>query len=33
MISYSEDQARAFVTDAGTLQRGQQLAQPTKWGN
>lgn len=30
---YSEDQARAFVTDAGTLQRGQQLAQPTKWGN
>lgn len=33
MISYSEDQARAFVTDAGTLQRGQQLTQPTKWGN
>ncbi|MBD2768957.1 hypothetical protein IC235_13780 [Hymenobacter sp. BT664] len=33
MISYSEDQARAFVTDAGTLQRGQQLAQPAKWGN
>ncbi|HEX8658378.1 MAG TPA: DUF5691 domain-containing protein [Hymenobacter sp.] len=33
MISYSEEQARAFVTDAGTLQRGQQLAQPTKWGN
>ncbi|SET37237.1 DUF5691 domain-containing protein [Hymenobacter actinosclerus] len=33
MISYSEDQARAFVTDAGTLQRGQQLAQATKWGN
>lgn len=33
MISYSEDQARAFVTDTGTLQRGQQLAQPTKWGN
>ena len=31
MISYSEDQARAFVTDAGTLQRGQQLAQPAKW--
>jgi hypothetical protein len=33
MIAYSEDQARAFVTDAGTLQRGQQLAQPTKWGH
>ncbi|NML65442.1 hypothetical protein HHL22_09520 [Hymenobacter sp. RP-2-7] len=33
MIAYSEDQARAFVTDAGTLQRGQQLAQPTKWSN
>jgi hypothetical protein len=33
MISYSEDQARAFVTDAGTLQRGQQLAQPAKWNN
>ena len=33
MISYSEDQARAFVTDAGTLQRGHQLAQPTKWQN
>jgi hypothetical protein len=33
MISYSEDQARAFVTDAGTLQRGQQLAHPPKWHN
>jgi hypothetical protein len=33
MISYSEDQARTFVTDAGTLQRGQQLAQPAKWNN
>jgi hypothetical protein len=33
MISYSEEQARAFVTDAGTLQRGQQLAQPAKWNN
>jgi hypothetical protein len=33
MISYSEDQARAFVTDAGTLQRGQQLAQSAKWNN
>ncbi|HEX8505207.1 MAG TPA: VWA domain-containing protein, partial [Hymenobacter sp.] len=29
----SEDQAKAFVTDAGTLQRGQQLAQPAKWAN
>jgi hypothetical protein len=33
MISYSEDQARAFVTDTGTLQRGEQLARPTKWHN
>ena len=33
MILYSEEQVQAFVTDAGTLQRGQQLAQPTKWGN
>ncbi|GAB3240996.1 hypothetical protein GCM10027346_35880 [Hymenobacter seoulensis] len=33
MISYSEDQAQAFVADAGTLQRGKQLAQPTKWAN
>ena len=33
MITYSEDQARACVPDAGTLQRGQQLAQPTKWAN
>lgn len=33
MISYSEEQARSFVTDAGTLQRGQQLAQPAKWNN
>jgi uncharacterized Zn finger protein len=33
MISYSEDQARAFVTDAGTWQRGQPLAQPAKWAN
>lgn len=31
MIAYSEDQARAFVTDAGTWQRGQHLAQPAKW--
>ncbi|MBT9395504.1 hypothetical protein KLP40_20230 [Hymenobacter sp. NST-14] len=33
MILYSEDQAQAFVTDAGTLQRGRQLAQPAKWGH
>ncbi|TPG63787.1 DUF5691 domain-containing protein [Hymenobacter nivis] len=33
MISYSEDQARAFVTNAGTWQRGQPLAQPAKWAN
>ena len=33
MIAYSEDQARAFVTDAGTWQRGQPLAQPANWAN
>jgi hypothetical protein len=33
MISYSEDQARAFVTNAGTWQRAQQLGQPAKWNN
>jgi hypothetical protein len=32
MISFTEAQARALVTDAGTLQRGQQLANAGKWG-
>ena len=31
MITYSEAQVRAFVTDPGTWQRGQQLAQLGKW--
>ncbi len=33
MISFSEDQATALVTDPGTLKRGQELATPAKWGN
>ncbi len=33
MISFSEDQATALVTDPGTLKRGQELANPIKWGN
>ncbi len=33
MISFSEDQATALVTDPGTLKRGQELANPAKWGN
>ncbi|TDN39463.1 hypothetical protein E4631_14520 [Hymenobacter sp. UV11] len=31
MISYTEDQATALVPDAGTLQRGRELAAPAKW--
>jgi hypothetical protein len=33
MITFSEDQATALVTDPGTLKRGQELAGPAKWGN
>ncbi|GAB3637990.1 hypothetical protein GCM10027422_35800 [Hymenobacter arcticus] len=33
MLSFSEDQAAALVTDPGTLQRGRELAGPAKWGN
>jgi hypothetical protein len=33
MISFSEDQATALVTDPGTLKRGQELVNPAKWGN
>ncbi|HET9504958.1 MAG TPA: DUF5691 domain-containing protein, partial [Hymenobacter sp.] len=33
MITFTEDQATALVTDAGTLKRGRELAGPAKWGN
>ncbi|MDJ0367254.1 DUF5691 domain-containing protein [Hymenobacter sp. H14-R3] len=32
MLSFSEDQATALVTDPGTLTRGRALAGPAKWG-
>lgn len=32
-MTWTEEQVRALVTDAGTLKRGQELAAPTKWGN
>ena len=33
MISFTEDQATALVTDAGTLKRGRELAAPAKWSS
>ncbi len=33
MISFTESQVQALVTDVGTLKRGQQLAAPTNWSN
>lgn len=33
MISFTEDQATALVTDPGTLKRGRELAAPAHWGN
>ncbi|GAB3846934.1 hypothetical protein GCM10028822_07640 [Hymenobacter terrigena] len=33
MISYSEAQALALITDPGTLKRGQELLKPAKWTN
>ncbi|WP_460503536.1 SWIM zinc finger family protein, partial [Hymenobacter agri] len=33
MITYSEAQALAFITDPGTLKRGQELLKPAKWSN
>ena len=33
MISFSEEQATALVTDPSTLKRGQELASPAKWAN
>jgi hypothetical protein len=33
MITFSEEQATALVTDPGTLKRGQELTSPTKWNN
>ncbi|MGI4867893.1 MAG: DUF5691 domain-containing protein [Janthinobacterium lividum] len=33
MTTFTEDQAAALVTDAGTLKRGRELAGPAKWNN
>ena len=33
MITYSEAQALALITDPGTLKRGQELLKPAKWAN
>ncbi|UOQ77330.1 hypothetical protein MUN84_00965 [Hymenobacter sp. 5516J-16] len=33
MTSWTEAQARALITDPGTLKRGQELAAPAKWSN
>ena len=33
MLTFTEDQAAALVTNAGTLKRGRELAGPAKWGN
>ncbi|WP_460619538.1 DUF5691 domain-containing protein [Hymenobacter ruber] len=33
MISYSEAQALALITDPGTLKRGQELLKPAKWSS
>lgn len=33
MITYSEAQALALITDPGTLKRGQELLKPGKWAN
>ena len=33
MITFSEEQATALVTDPGTLKRGQELVSPAKWAN
>ncbi|RSK33118.1 SWIM zinc finger family protein [Hymenobacter metallilatus] len=32
-MTWTEEQARALITDTGTLKRGQELAAPAKWGN
>jgi hypothetical protein len=32
-LTWTEAQARALITDPGTLKRGQELAAPTKWSN
>ncbi|UOQ95953.1 hypothetical protein MUN81_11835 [Hymenobacter sp. 5317J-9] len=33
MITYSEAQAHALITDPDTLKRGQELLKPAKWSN
>ncbi|RPD45900.1 SWIM zinc finger family protein [Hymenobacter sediminis] len=33
MTSWTEEQARALITDSGTLKRGLELAAPAKWSN
>ncbi|TGE25165.1 SWIM zinc finger family protein [Hymenobacter aquaticus] len=32
-MTWTEEQVRALVTDAGTLKRGQELTSPAKWAN
>lgn len=32
-MTWTEEQARALITDSGTLKRGLELATPAKWGN
>lgn len=32
-LTFTEEQVRALVTDAGSLKRGQELAAPAKWAN
>ncbi|UOR06811.1 hypothetical protein MUN82_06830 [Hymenobacter aerilatus] len=32
-MTWTEEQARALITDSGTLKRGQELAAPAKWQN
>ncbi|WP_375435426.1 hypothetical protein [uncultured Hymenobacter sp.] len=32
-LTWTEEQARALLTDSGTLKRGLDLASPTKWNN
>lgn len=33
LTSWTEEQARALITDSGTLKRGLELAAPAKWSN
>ncbi|HEX8426280.1 hypothetical protein [Hymenobacter sp.] len=33
LLTWTEEQARALITDSGTLKRGLELAGPAKWSN